>query len=124
MKPEQVLRGTWRITATENRRRKALGARQPARIAFGPRNRGSLRLLSVDCKLDCRCGEREGHPSVAFSFAGTDQGDTVSGRGVAAVVDGRLHGHLFFHLGGECSFAAERVAARRPRRLPARRKGR
>lgn len=115
MKASQALRGTWRITAPAQWSGGEPAPRQGARLTFGPRNRGSLRFRRVDCQLDCLYGEREGYASVAFSFAGTDGGDPVSGRGVAALVEGRVHGHIFFHLGANAVFAAERAAARRPR---------
>jgi hypothetical protein len=39
---------------------------------------------------------------------GADEGDQVSGRGWAALVDDEtIEGHLFFHLGDDSTFRAE-----------------
>ena len=41
---------------------------------------------------------------------GSDEGDDVSGRGWAALnPDGTLQGHIYFHLGDDSAFRAERV---------------
>lgn len=43
-----------------------------------------------------------------FTWEGVDEGDQVSGRGWAALVDdARIEGHLFFHMGDDSSFRAE-----------------
>jgi hypothetical protein len=44
-----------------------------------------------------------------FSWQGSDEGDEVSGRGWAALdADGTLGGHVYFHLGDDSAFRAER----------------
>ena len=43
------------------------------------------------------------------SWQGSDEGDDVSGRGWAGLnPDGRLEGHIYFHLGDDSAFRAER----------------
>ncbi|MEV6322457.1 hypothetical protein AB0M45_14875 [Nocardia sp. NPDC051787] len=45
------------------------------------------------------------------SPGGLDEGDKVSGRGWAVLIDDQtIRGHLFFHLGDDSSFRAERFA--------------
>ena len=42
-------------------------------------------------------------------FQGSDEGDDVSGRGWPALSpDGTLEGHIYFHLGDDSAFRAER----------------
>ncbi|MFP4642642.1 MAG: hypothetical protein ACOC7P_00410 [Chloroflexota bacterium] len=49
---------------------------------------------------------------LAFSFAGWDEGDDMSGRGWA-MVDGKiLNGWFSFHLGDESTFKAEKWVGR------------
>ena len=44
-----------------------------------------------------------------FSWQGFDEGDDVSGRGWAVLnPDGTLEGHIYFHLGDDSAFQAER----------------
>ena len=50
-------------------------------------------------------------PGVEFSWQGSDEGDEVSGRGWAALnPDGTLEGHIYFHLGDDSAFRAERFS--------------
>ena len=54
--------------------------------------------------------DRDGRPGVEFSWQGSDEGDDVSGRGWAALnPDGKLEGHIYFHLGDDSAFRAERL---------------
>jgi hypothetical protein len=49
---------------------------------------------------------------VEFSWAGDDEGTESSGRGWAEIgKDGRLQGRLYFHLGDDSAFVAERKSA-------------
>jgi hypothetical protein len=61
--------------------------------------------------MDCRSTERDGRTGVEFSWDGVDEGDQVSGRGWATVVDDvTLPGHLFIHMGDDWGFRAEPCA--------------
>jgi hypothetical protein len=52
--------------------------------------------------------ERDGRTGVEFSWDGDDEGDQVSGRGWAVLVDdATLEGHLFIHMGDDSGFRAE-----------------
>jgi hypothetical protein len=60
-------------------------------------------------ELDYRDADRDGRPGVEFSWQGSDEGDEVSGRGWGALnADGTLEGHVYFHLGDDSGFRAER----------------
>jgi len=57
--------------------------------------------------MDCRTTERNGRTRVDFSWIGDDEGDQVSGRGWAALVDdATIEGHLFIHMGDDSGFRA------------------
>jgi len=80
---------------------------EPGFIEFMDDGTGRFGFVAVSGWMDCRWGERDGHPFVEFSWDGDDEGDQVSGRGWAALApDGTLSGHLFFHMGDESSFRA------------------
>jgi hypothetical protein len=96
--------GRWRITETDGWDRDALDLVGPAEIAFDDDDLGHLRMIAVDAGIDHRVtGNR-----IEFSWAGFDEGDPVSGRGFAEIVDDQLTGMLFFHRGEESSFVARR----------------
>ena len=57
--------------------------------------------------MDCRSTERDGHAAVEFSWDGEDEGDQVSGRGVAVRVGAEtIEGHIFIRLGEDSRFRA------------------
>ena len=79
----------------------------PAYIELKMNRRGSFRFIAVEGVIDARQDEREGRPTVEFTWEGTDEGDQISGRGWAVVEpDGSLVGHLFIHLGDDSGFRA------------------
>jgi hypothetical protein len=65
----------------------------------------------AQAEAEAGCGrttERDGRTAVEFSWDGDDEGDPVSGRGWAALVDdATIEGHLFIHLGDDSRFRAE-----------------
>jgi hypothetical protein len=101
--------GRWRITEMDSWDPVTIDPAQPDVIEFSDNGRGRLDFITVMGELDCRDGHRDGRPGVEFSWPGFDEGDEVSGRGwVALNPDGTLKGHIYFHLGDESAFRAER----------------
>ena len=71
----------------------------------------SLGFIVVTGELDCRGADCDGRPGVEFSWQGSDEGDDANGRGWAALCpDGTLEGHIYFHLGDDSGFRAERFS--------------
>ena len=88
--------------------REVLDLVAPAFIEFSPDHTGRFGFIAVTGWIDCRSAGT-GRSGVEFSWEGTDDGDQVSGRGWAALQDdGLLHGQLYFHLGDDSGFHAER----------------
>ncbi|MDQ6617099.1 MAG: hypothetical protein M3083_20735 [Actinomycetota bacterium] len=88
--------------------RDALDLVAPAFIEFRADRTGSFGFIAVTGWMDCR-NAGSWSPSIDFSWEGTDEGDQVSGRGwVALRDDGSLHGRIYFHLGDDSGFHAER----------------
>lgn len=101
--------GQWRITEMDNWDQEAVDLVQPGFIEFDDDGLGSLGFIVVKGELDYRNADRDGRPGVEFSWQGSDEGDDVSGRGWAALnPNGTLAGHIYFHLGDDSAFRAER----------------
>ncbi|HET6203906.1 MAG TPA: hypothetical protein VFI25_14030 [Planctomycetota bacterium] len=100
--------GTWRIVETDVWDGDALDLVALAHIAFRPNGSGELGMIAIEAEVDYRVGSREGLPCVEFSWCGETEGDLISGRGWAALKNGRLEGRLFIHQGDDSSFLAER----------------
>jgi len=106
------LTGRWRIVEMSAWDRDAIDLVEPGFIEFAGDGTGQFGFIAVRGWLDCRPVERDGRVGVEFSWDGVDEGDHVSGRGRASVVDGgTIEGHLFFHLGDDSSFRAKPFTA-------------
>lgn len=102
------LTGRWRIVEMDLWDREDLEMVAPAFIEFRPDHTGSFGFIAVTGWMDCRSAGI-GRSGLEFSWEGTDEGDQVSGRGRAALHDdGSLHGRIYFHLGDDSGFRAER----------------
>ena len=98
--------GKWRITEMDLWDREAIDLVGPAFIEFKGQG-GQFRFIAVDGWMDCRHGQRNGRPSVDFTWDGNDECDSASGRGRANLQkDGSLTGHIYFHQGDASGFKA------------------
>ena len=100
--------GTWRIVDMEMWDRDALDLVEPAHIIFEPDGMGSLVFIAIMAGVDYRVLDRDGQPSVEFSWEGFSEGDRISGRGCASIVGDEMRGRLFIHAGDDSSFEARR----------------
>ena len=102
------LTGRWRIVEMSGWDRDAIDLVEPGFIEFARDGTGQFGFIAVRGWLDCR-PSRTGRPAaVEFTWEGVDEGDQVSGRGWAVLVDDEtIEGHLFFHLGDDSTFRAE-----------------
>ena len=102
--------GTFRIVHMDAWDEDCLDLEGPPFIRFERGGEGELRFCAVEAGLDFRNTKRDGAPAVEFSFQGSEEGEDVFGRGWAVLESpGHIKGMLFFHLGDESGFAAERV---------------
>lgn len=98
--------GKWRITKMDLWDQEAIDLLGPAFIEFKGA-RGQFRFIAVDGSMDCRHGQRNGRPSVDFTWDGNDECDPASGRGwLHLQEDGSLTGHIYFHQGDDSAFKA------------------
>ena len=101
------LTGRWRIVEMEAWDRDAIDLVEPGFIEFSDEGTGQFGFIAVRGWMDCRSTERDGHAAIEFSWDGEDEGDQVSGRGVAVrVEDATIEGHIFIHLGEDSRFRA------------------
>jgi hypothetical protein len=100
--------GRWNIVEMDLWDREDLDLVAPAFIEFSSDHGGSFGFIVVTGWIDWRTSEVDRF-DVEFTWDGNDEGDHVTGRGWATLGDrGVLHGHLYFHLGDDSAFRAER----------------
>ena len=105
-----ALVGRWRMIEMGLWAQEDVDVVAPGFIEFEPDHMGSLGFIAVQAGIDWRDAPRGGCPGVEFSWEGFDEGDHTTGRGWAVIEeDGALRGHLFFHLGDDSGFRAERT---------------
>jgi hypothetical protein len=90
----------------------------PGHVTFGAGRSGSFQFGMVQGQTDCRLADPSGQ-RIEFTWHGFDEGDELTGRGHAEIVDGELQGHLYIHLGDDSAFRAARQAAAARRRKAA-----
>ena len=103
------IKGRWHIVEMEVWDRDAIELLGPAFIELTSKGQGSFRFIAVEGWMDVREAERDGGPAIEFSWDGNDELDPASGRGWAVLAaDGSLEGRIFFHMGDDSWFRAER----------------
>ena len=84
----------------------------PGFIEFGMDRRGSLGFIAVQGGIDWRVAPRNGRQ--ALSSRGKASMKVIPSRAAAgpwSKEDGSLRGHIYFHLGDDSGFRAERMEA-------------
>jgi hypothetical protein len=116
-KGASAFRGLWHIVSLTGWDEELLDGEVRAFIEFEPNGLGAVEFAYVRATLDYRLAEREGRPAVEFSWSGVADAAPVCGRGWAVRDGAELHGMMFFHLGDEYGFGAQRAKAQpRPKR--------
>ena len=100
--------GRWRILEMDQWDKDFIDLVGEGHITFDKKNRGGLRFGAVECDLDFRIEKVRDQERIEFSFVGQDEGEEVAGRGWALLEGDRLRGRIYFHLGDESGFLAER----------------
>lgn len=105
--------GSWRISEMELWDQEDIDMMAPGYFRFDADGMGEFGFIAVQGGLDCRYETRDGKTAVEFSWEGTDEMDQRSGRGWAVLDGDRLTGRLFFHMGDDSGFTAERQTKER-----------
>jgi hypothetical protein len=100
--------GRWRIREMDQWDKDFIDLVGEGHITIDKKNRGELRFGAVECDLDFRIEKVGDQERIEFSFVGQDEGEEVVGRGWALLEGDRLRGRIYFHLGDESGFLAER----------------
>jgi hypothetical protein len=88
----------------------------PGRIEFAKDHEGSLRFIAVQGQIDWQDAPGDGDPGAKFTWEGFDEGDPCTGHGWAVLEEGgSLVGHIYFDLGDDSGFRAERLEAPKSR---------
>jgi hypothetical protein len=101
-----LLIGRWRIVEADIWERDYLDLVEPAMMIVGADGHGEIAFGAMQAGLDLVYG----HSDVAFTWAGFDEMDEVSGSGSAALLeDGKLEVEFDYDLGDEAILRAERA---------------
>ena len=100
--------GRWSIVETELWGLEFLDIEEPAQLKIGANGEGHFAFGAVTGQLS-GCLETHGREErFEFTWSGFDEGDSVSGRGWACLSDGQLVGRIYFHLGDDSGFRANK----------------
>jgi hypothetical protein len=102
IKPEFV--GEWWIIEMSEWERDFIDLVAPGYLTIKTNGTGAFAFGAFESEIDCRVEKTGGQEWVAFSFAGWDEGDEVSGRGWAIVNGKKMEGWIGFFLGEESTF--------------------
>ncbi len=100
--------GKWRIIEMEAWSPSQIEMVTPGQINFNKAGTGQLHFVAFNGEIDWRTSTEPG--KIEFSFEGFDEGNKVSGRGWAKMGQGRINGHVYFHMGDDSSFVALKIA--------------
>ena len=108
MATPHALVGRWNIESMDMWDAEAINLVEQGHVTFTEHG-GEMAFICVNIDLDCRETGKQGK-SVAFTFAGGDEGDEVSGSGTARLVGPeKITGKIRFHRGDESGFVARRA---------------
>jgi len=100
--------GEWIISETSEWSADFLNLEGKAKIKISSRGTGEIKFGAVHVFIDAMKDEWNPEEVIQFSFEGIDEGDPVSGRGTAKIVNEKLVGRFVFHMGMDSTFTAER----------------
>jgi hypothetical protein len=100
--------GKWRIIEMSEWDQDFIDLAAPGHLTIKTDGTGAFAFGAVEAEIDCRIEKIGDGERLGFSFAGSDEGDEVSGRGWAAVSGRSMEGWFVFHLGDESTFRARK----------------
>jgi len=116
MKERNPFSGSWRITWMSGWDQEYVDMEVPGHFTFINGRTGSFQFGLLQAQMDWNVRAASMPRRIDFTWYGFDEGDELTGRGYAEVVDGELNGHLYIHLGDESAFRAVRQAVVAPKR--------
>lgn len=101
--------GQWRIVWMDDWDQDYVDMEVPGHVTFTKNGIGNFQFDLVQAQIDYRITASR----VAFTWRGSDEGDEMSGRGFAEIMQEELCGDLYIHLGDESAFRAIRQIAQK-----------
>ena len=98
-KPKNWISGHWLIESMDEWDREFIDEEVRGYFEFDARDSGDFQFGYVHGDIDYRLGERDGKPTVEFSWVGNDEMDPAQGRGWMFLDGEELKGMLFIHNG-------------------------
>ena len=81
----------------------------PGYVKIQKSGSGSFQFGAVQGEMDCRVEKTGDNTVLGFSWDGSDESEQVCGRGWIRVNGKQMEGHIFFHLGDDSRFTAEKT---------------
>ena len=112
-KPKNWISGRWLIESMDEWDREFIDEGVRGYFEFDARDSGDFQFGYVHGDIDYRLGERDGKPTVEFSWVGNDEMDPAQGRGWMVFDGDELKGMLFIHNGDESGIVLKREPEKR-----------
>jgi hypothetical protein len=109
MKTPESYVGKWRITHMDEWDQDFVDLAAPGYVKIQRDGSGSFQFGAVQGEMDCRVEKTAGSAILGFSWDGSDECDRATGRGWVRVNGKQMEGHIFFHLGDDSGFTAEKI---------------
>ena len=100
--------GRWRITEMDAWDQDFIDLMVEGFIRFDKQRQGEFCFGAVEGFLDWRVENSGGKQRAEFTWDGSDEMDPANGRGWAEVDGQDLIGHIYFHLGENSGFKAQK----------------
>lgn len=101
--------GKWRIIEMDQWDQEFVDLVVTGHVTIGKDGRGSFQFGAVEGQMDCHIQKNNAEEQIEFTWDGSDECDPVSGRGWVRVQGKSMSGHLFFHMGDDSGFRAEKT---------------
>ena len=101
--------GKWRITEMDLWDKDYIDMETDGYFFFQEDNVGDFQFGLVQGEIDYRIEKSGIGERLEFSWVGQDEGNPVSGRGWAVIKRGILEGRIYFYMGDDSWFKAERI---------------
>ena len=109
MAKKSKFQGKWLITEMDAWDDDDIHAEEPAFIEFKKDGSGTFKFGYVNGIMDCRSSLRGEQEAMEFSWEGNDESDEAFGRGWVVMDEkGKISGNIYFHMGEESGFVAEK----------------
>ena len=112
MKTRKAFTGIWRITDMSTWETGFIDLVAPGHIQLKSDGTGTLAFGAIQADMDCLIEKNGTTERLSFSFAGWDEGEEISGRGWAEILENKMTGWFGFNMGDDTTFKAIRKSTR------------